>query len=410
MNASVSTLFASGASDAVSASQDFPSCSVIPPGWPLNRWIAVNPWWGLRHLEAERYSQVPGVRQKTSIFMPSNFYYQAWQGSRIREEDLRAAAAELHISKPLAELVAALKAADATPKHPAPLMLDQQPAARAVAPLNPVREQVARACSLFFDERQSRGLVKDLSSSLFENWLVQARHDLSLDQRTGLTGARDLLKAVSRNPGQAYDWACKNLGLREESLELLANRLLYELAGWASLCRGDDWRDALEGRETSLTREILIVLLIWETVAVRLASPDQRHQWQRAWARIRNGHPAQTGPAEEALWVWHRAFELGYLRRLVMAVSAGGQSPINGSKGATTVTAQAVFCIDVRSEVIRRHLEDCAPELETIGFAGFFGMPIEHQTLTNEEKPGPVARLAGAGLPPGGFNRQPRTG
>lgn len=392
MNASVSTSFASGGSDAVFASQDFPSCSVISPSWPLNRWIAVNPWWGLRHLEAERYSQVPGVRQKTSIFMPSKFYYQAWQGGRIREEDLRAAAAELRIRKPLAELVAALKAGDAAPKHPAPLMLDQQPVATSVAPLGAVREQVARACSLFFDERQSRGLVKDLSPSLFENWLVQARHDLSLDQRTGLAGARDLLKAVSGDPGQAYDWACKNLGLSEESLGLLANRLLYELAGWASLCRGDDWRDALEERQSSLTREILIVLLIWEAVAVRLASVDQRHRWQRAWARSRNGNTAQSGPAEEALCVWHRAFELGYLRRLVMAVSAGGQSPIHGRKGATTVAAQAVFCIDVRSEVIRRHLEVCAPELETIGFAGFFGMPIEHQTLTNEEN---RARLPG---------------
>ena len=37
-------------------------CESIAPIWPLDRWIAVNPWWGLRRLPVEAASRRASTR------------------------------------------------------------------------------------------------------------------------------------------------------------------------------------------------------------------------------------------------------------------------------------------------------------------------------------------------------------
>lgn len=78
---------------------------------------------------------------------------------------------------------------------------------------------------------------------------------------------------------------------------------------------------------------------------------------------------------------WLEAHELTHEQTFVQRLS---RRPLHERPDNTRTTvrplAQFVFCIDVRSEVFRRHLEQRGG-YETFGFAGFFGLPVAFRSL-----------------------------
>jgi len=73
--------------------------------------------------------------------------------------------------------------------------------------------------------------------------------------------------------------------------------------------------------------------------------------------------------------IWLRAMEKHAMEGLLRGVSL--EPPQSSDKRPF---AQALFCIDTRSERIRRHLEN-AGDYQTFGIAGFFGVPVSFMEL-----------------------------
>ena len=87
-------------------------------------------------------------------------------------------------------------------------------------------------------------------------------------------------------------------------------------------------------------------------------------------------------PADQHGRVWIEAYEDSFREKMLRNISAHRETV---PELETRPHGQLVFCIDVRSESFRRHIE-AQGSYETFGFAGFFGIPISHQAFDNDQR------------------------
>lgn len=186
----------------------------------------------------------------------------------------------------------------------------------------------------------------------------------------------------------------------------LSTRQQYRLSGYKAWL---SWLDASDSKKQILHGEDRIAviqhLLQQLNVATEIAEDYFCAIYQSLYGfaslcKWMNKHPQNPWLSFEytltdivILWLWHEVQLANEIKLSHIAVSRATNEPINYTLEEdieqsyqkhlldqlktphavnNNADLQAIFCIDTRSELLRRHLEETA-SIETFGFAGFFG-------------------------------------
>lgn len=351
----------------------------IAPLWPLENFVAVNPYLGLTNqtfeYTAQQLSNLAGIQST----LPVSYYLEAIEQGKMTLNDINEV---LKNKKEFSKL-------DAKSFLQQINISKTENTTGKIAVVSDIATEVSGAnwtdfmvnrmstwAASFFDKGQAQWKATKPEQDLFNSWKFEAEIDRS-PAVMGLSGFRQTIKKLPTNAQDATQLALGEMGIPLNSLDLYLHALLLRLGGWASYISQLDWEARMYEEEKNLLSEFLCVLICWEYGLYQCMTDSS---FQEKWSANKNKITQLSSSHNIDKEIQNKvilqdAYDLATQRALIQKFNNKKKPEFTQN---TIPEVQAIFCIDVRSEVYRRNLESVAPEIDTLGFAGFFGFPIKY--------------------------------
>ena len=323
---------------------------VIGKSHPLYAFVTSNPLSGYENLPFEAAMKSAQELLNARVYPQASFFRRAWEQGEFDAPELKKLLSENGLTK--------------TPEYYLDKM-ESQGDAQEQNKNHHLDRIMAKWLAAFLDEGLAEWEMPGKSDGFYQAWKKLAPYDNELR-----------INHASQIPATSSEALSQIMaGRSENDYVAIFKYNLAAMPGWTGFINyrtesGSEWQ-----------QEYPIDLN--EYLAVRL------------WTGLHLGHPIvpndvsapMEGHEKNLPYIWLKAWEKSWQNRMVNTLSEAVTTATSTQKEATLPDAQFAFCIDTRSEAIRRHVENKG-NYETFGYAGFFGIAMDYQDLEN----GPVRK------------------
>lgn len=315
---------------------------VIGKTYPLYTFVASNPLAGHENSTFQEAVSTAKKHFKANAFPSAKLYRQALEKGDINSEILISLLEENTLSE--------------SPEYYLEL-LEAQRSLESINDNHKVDRILSKWLSAFMDEGLAEWDMPFKTEGFYAAW----RHLAIYDSELGTTSLRDIPKTSS----EALEILLNDYS--ETDYVTLFTYHLAALPGWTGYInhRTDSYSEWQQDYPIDLMDYLAVRLWVSKKLNKALLPENQDTDSNQLVSQLQ--------------YLWLKAWEETWQSQLIKTLKA--ESITSKAKEELQIPdAQMVFCIDTRSELIRRHVEK-AGHYETYGYAGFFGIAMDYTSL-----------------------------
>lgn len=225
-----------------------------------------------------------------------------------------------------------------------------------------VNRELIKWLQVFLDEGQASIKMPGREKGFYLAWLDLVPFDKNLTVFKG----ENWFSALPTKVERALIFCLQELGVLDEEIEEFFKYMLAELPGWVGYIKWrSEYQNKIQGQKGAISLKDFLAVRLIITCAFKGSDNGKFLKTKKVSLKKLNQEFFKDLERKE------EEYRQQLLQKIIPEVIKIKKSKQDRQRPY----AQLVFCIDVRSEQFRMRLEQ-EGSYETIGFAGFFGLPI----------------------------------
>lgn len=316
---------------------------VIGTTWPLYSFVTSNPLSGYEKLPFDKAVNHAKELLNARVFPEAWVYRQAWEQGDINATELETLLNEQGLLYTPEQCLIALETQTSKKEKNAYHDLDRI---------------MVKWLSAFMDEGLAEWTMPGKEKGFYHAW----RNLASYDSELGIKNRKDI-PATSE---EVIAYVLEDFS--EEDYSKVFTFHLAALPGWTGYMNYRAASNSLWQQKYPITLEDYLAVRLFIAQHLKMVILPKKEE------------TIQDDTVAQLQYIMLKAWEKSWQNQLIHTLESQLKPTKEAKKTPSTPEAQMVFCIDTRSELIRRNVESKG-NYETFGYAGFFGIAMDYTSM-----------------------------